>query len=85
MYNYIKVRDARASQVPADGLPERMSKVNSSHKHLLTRDCCDEVALLIPHYMFTSLLAYFLLLSLLHHEYKNRRKIMHISILILLP
>ncbi|XP_031401740.1 probable sugar phosphate/phosphate translocator At3g17430 isoform X1 [Punica granatum] len=26
MYNYIKVRDVRASQVPTDGLPERMSK-----------------------------------------------------------
>ncbi|KAK4794150.1 hypothetical protein SAY86_012144 [Trapa natans] len=26
MYNYIKVRDVQASQVPVDGLPERMSK-----------------------------------------------------------
>ena len=28
MYNYIKVKDVRASQQSAEGLPERMTKVN---------------------------------------------------------
>ncbi|GMP57244.1 hypothetical protein CsSME_00021410 [Camellia sinensis var. sinensis] len=26
MYNYLKVKDVRASQVPADGIPERIAK-----------------------------------------------------------
>jgi len=31
MYNYIKVRDVRASQSPAEIIPERMTKVSSWH------------------------------------------------------
>lgn len=27
MYNYIKVKDVRASQLPAESLPERIAKV----------------------------------------------------------
>ena len=27
MYNYIKVKDVKASQLPSDSIPERMNKV----------------------------------------------------------
>lgn len=56
MYNYIKVRDVRASQLPADGLPERMSKVISSHKHLLAKNCYSGSS--IPDSLFSSLHVY---------------------------
>lgn len=35
MYNYIKIKDVRASQTPSESIPERITKVSLLHVDIL--------------------------------------------------